>query len=64
MSRIDVASARSLIAANPDVLVVDVRTPAEFASAHINGAINLPLDQIDAPSCSPPSWRVSGCPPP
>jgi len=48
VSRIDVASARSLIATNPDVLVVDVRTPAEFESAHIDGAINLPLDQVDA----------------
>ncbi|MGN9846326.1 rhodanese-like domain-containing protein [Nonomuraea sp. H19] len=48
MSRIDTASARSLLAAGTDVLVVDVRTPAEFESAHIDGAINLPLDQIDA----------------
>jgi rhodanese-related sulfurtransferase len=48
VSHIDAVAARSLIAANPDVLVVDVRTPAEFASAHIGGAINLPLDQVDA----------------
>ncbi|MGW0486272.1 rhodanese-like domain-containing protein [Nonomuraea sp. NPDC003214] len=48
MSHIDAVSARSLIATDPDVLVVDVRTPAEFESAHIDGAINLPLDQVDA----------------
>ena len=30
-----------------DVLI-DVRTPEEFASGHIDGAINLPYDQIDA----------------
>jgi rhodanese-related sulfurtransferase len=36
------------MAANPDVLVVDVRTPAEFESAHIAGAVNLPLDQVNA----------------
>ncbi|MCK2214796.1 rhodanese-like domain-containing protein [Actinomadura sp. ATCC 31491] len=48
MSRIDAAAARDLLATNPDVLVVDVRTPAEFATAHLDGAINLPLDQIDA----------------
>ncbi|MEV4086984.1 rhodanese-like domain-containing protein, partial [Nonomuraea fuscirosea] len=48
MSPIDAATARSLIEANPDVLVVDVRTPAEFSGAHIDGAINLPLDQVDA----------------
>ena len=28
--------------------VVDVRTPEEYAESHISGAINLPLDQIQA----------------
>lgn len=28
--------------------VIDVRTPEEFASGHIDGAINIPYDQIDA----------------
>ena len=27
---------------------VDVRTPEEFSSGHIDGAINIPYDQIDA----------------
>lgn len=45
---IDVPAARALLAANPDTLVVDVRTPAEFETAHLDGAINLPLDQVDA----------------
>jgi rhodanese-related sulfurtransferase len=45
---IDVATLRALIARNPDTLLVDVRTPAEFETAHIAGAINLPLDQVDA----------------
>lgn len=47
-SSIDVATARALLADNPDTLIVDVRTPAEFETAHIAGAINLPLDQVDA----------------
>ena len=29
-------------------LIIDVRTPEEFASGHIDGAINIPYDQIDA----------------
>ncbi len=29
-------------------LVIDVRTPEEFSSGHIDGAINIPYDQIDA----------------
>ncbi|MFM2387674.1 MAG: tRNA 2-selenouridine(34) synthase MnmH [Bacteroidota bacterium] len=32
-----------LLRQHHDVLVVDVRTPAEFAQAHIHGAINIPL---------------------
>ncbi|MDX3192280.1 rhodanese-like domain-containing protein [Streptomyces sp. MN03-5084-2B] len=48
MSSVDVASARHLIATDPDTLVVDVRTPAEFGAAHIPEAVNLPLDQVDA----------------
>lgn len=28
-------------------LVVDVRTTSEFKSGHINGAINIPLDQLN-----------------
>lgn len=27
-------------------IIVDVRTPAEFNSGHIKGAINIPLDQV------------------
>jgi phage shock protein E len=27
-------------------LVVDVRTPAEFAADHVDGAVNIPLDEI------------------
>ena len=27
-------------------LLIDVRTPTEFASGHIPGAINIPVDQI------------------
>lgn len=48
MSNLDVAAARSLVTADPDVLIVDVRTPSEFHTAHIDGAINLPLDQVNA----------------
>jgi len=29
-------------------LLIDVRTPAEYASGHLPNAINIPLDQIEA----------------
>ncbi|GAA1394091.1 rhodanese-like domain-containing protein [Catellatospora coxensis] len=45
---IDVVSTRALLSANPDALLVDVRTPGEYETAHIAGSINLPLDQVDA----------------
>ena len=29
-----------------DATIIDVRTPDEFASGHVNGAINLPIQTI------------------
>ncbi|MDQ5952679.1 MAG: hypothetical protein QG626_808 [Patescibacteria group bacterium] len=29
-----------------DVLFIDVRTPAEYQEAHIDGVINIPMDQL------------------
>jgi phage shock protein E len=31
---------------NPDTIIVDVRSPMEFAQEHIPNAINIPVDQI------------------
>jgi rhodanese-related sulfurtransferase len=31
-----------------DLVVLDVRTPGEFATGHIPGALNLPVDQLPA----------------
>lgn len=31
----------------PDLVLIDVRSPAEFRAEHIPGSINLPLDQLD-----------------
>ena len=45
---IDVTALRAELATNPDTLLVDVRSAAEFQAACIDGAVNLPLDQVDA----------------
>ncbi len=40
------AEARQLVAAG--AALVDVRSPGEFGAGHIEGAINIPVDQIAA----------------
>ncbi|MCA9490204.1 MAG: rhodanese-like domain-containing protein [Myxococcales bacterium] len=44
----DSAAAHELVSAG--AALVDVRTPGEFASGHIDGARNIPVDQIAARS--------------
>jgi len=41
---VDGVTARALVASGAKV--VDVRTPQEFASGHVPGAINIPFDEI------------------
>src|SRR5512138_2061066 len=43
---VDGATARKLVASG--IKVVDVRTPAEFESGHVPGAVNVPHDQMAA----------------
>lgn len=40
---LDVPRARARLA---DLTVIDVRTPAEYASGHLPGALNIPLDEL------------------
>lgn len=45
--RLSVDEVRALTAADDSVAILDVRTPAEYESAHIPGAVNIPLDKLD-----------------
>lgn len=45
-ARLDAATLRQLVGADPGPRVLDVRTPAEFEAAHIPGAYNVPLDTL------------------
>ena len=38
---ISIEQARRLIESNPDLVIVDVRTPEEFATGYFEGAVNL-----------------------
>ena len=44
-----------LLRRDPVLHVIDVRTPEEFASAHIAGAINLPHDLLETQASSLPA---------
>jgi rhodanese-related sulfurtransferase len=43
---VSVMVALELIDENPDLVIVDVRTVAEFDDGHIDEAINIPVDEI------------------
>lgn len=51
MARYEDINARALmgefIQGGRDHLIVDVRTPGEFATGYIPGAVNIPLDMIE-----------------
>jgi rhodanese-related sulfurtransferase len=42
----DAKQLHSYLDHNGQVLLIDVRTPAEYASGHIPGAINVPIDVL------------------
>lgn len=44
VQHVTTAQVRTLLASATPPLVIDVRTPAEFAVSHLRGARNLPLD--------------------
>ncbi|MEV4729942.1 rhodanese-like domain-containing protein [Saccharopolyspora sp. NPDC049426] len=43
---IDTAQVRALRDADPQIRLIDVRAPGEFASSHIPGSYNVPLDLL------------------
>lgn len=45
---IDVATLKADLDRGAVPLLVDVRTPEEYASGHVPGAKNIPLDQVEA----------------
>lgn len=45
---ISAQQAHEMMNSGAKLRIVDVRTPDEFAQGHIPGAVNIPLDQIQA----------------
>jgi len=44
------AAAGSASQVREEPLLIDVRTPQEYAGGHIKGAVNIPYDQLEARS--------------
>lgn len=45
---IDADELQRFLQENPDAQIIDVRTPAEFDQFHIQGAINIPIQELNA----------------
>ncbi len=56
--RIDVHTAREMMRAGD--VVIDVRRPGEYASGHIAGAINIPIEGLD-PARLPAGRLLTTC---
>jgi len=50
MIKISSLQLNNLISSKTPLTLLDVRTPAEFNGVHIEGSINIPLDQLDPAS--------------
>ena len=47
INNVDVDTARDLVTQNKTVIVLDVRTPEEYAIGHIEGALNINIAEVD-----------------
>ena len=56
--RVDVRTAREMMRAGDTV--IDVRRPNEYASGHIAGALNIPIEELD-PTRLPPGQLLTTC---
>jgi rhodanese-related sulfurtransferase len=45
---VTVQEARSLIEDKPDLVILDVRTASEYEDGHIEGAVNIPVQELSA----------------
>ena len=48
-NNVDVDIARDLVTQDETVIVLDVRTPEEYAMGHIEGALNINIAEVDFP---------------
>lgn len=46
-ARLDVSELRHLLDSWSELVVLDVRSPGEYETVHVEASVNLPLDQIE-----------------
>jgi phage shock protein E len=44
---VSIDTAIELMDDKPDMVILDVRTPSEYSEAHIEGAVNIPVDELE-----------------
>jgi rhodanese-related sulfurtransferase len=47
---LSVQQLRELVERNEELVIVDVRSPEEYAAGHVEGAVNIPANQLEARS--------------
>lgn len=48
MATIDLKSLEEMLKNGPRPMLVDVRSPSEYATGHIAGALNIPLEEVES----------------
>lgn len=43
---VSIEEAKAEMAADPDLMIIDVRDPAEYLAGHVRGAVSLPMNTI------------------
>ena len=61
LPQIDPKAAHSRLQADPQLLLLDVRTPEEYAQGHAPGATLIPLDELPARLAEVPTDREILC---
>ena len=63
LPEIDQQSLRELLRSGEKVVIIDVRAAEEFSAGHIEGAVNIPIDDLSAKAHTIPSGSrvVTAC---
>lgn len=63
INEISVADLSSALKTSSEIVLIDVREPAEFAQQHISGAVNYPRGVLEMNIHNHPKVAATGCDP-